>query len=83
MSCRIGNPSWLSACPQRCGVDEGIQRSAIAYLGADRVHDLDIRMTGEDFSYFANEIPAAFTGLEQHRLLKELFWDAWIAYPSL
>lgn len=34
--------------------------AAIDYLGADRVHDLDIRMTGEDFSYFANEIPGCF-----------------------
>ena len=36
------------------------KESAIAYLGADRVHDLDIRMTGEDFSHFANEIPGCF-----------------------
>lgn len=36
------------------------KESAIDYLGADRVHDLDIRMTGEDFSYFANEIPGCF-----------------------
>ena len=25
------------------------------------MHDLDIRMTGEDFSYFANEIPGCLS----------------------
>ncbi len=34
--------------------------AAVTYLGAERVHDLDIRMTGEDFSYFANEVPGCF-----------------------
>jgi amidohydrolase len=34
--------------------------AAVNYLGAERVHELDIRMTGEDFSYFANEIPGCF-----------------------
>ena len=33
---------------------------AIEYVGSDRVHDLDIRMTGEDFSHFANAIPGCF-----------------------
>lgn len=33
---------------------------AIEYVGADKVHDLDIRMTGEDFSHFANAIPGCF-----------------------
>ena len=36
------------------------QKAAMSYLGSDRVHALDIRMTGEDFSYFANEIPGCF-----------------------
>ena len=30
------------------------------YLGSDKVHDLSERMTAEDFSYFANEIPGCF-----------------------
>jgi amidohydrolase len=30
------------------------------YLGADNVVDLPIRMTGEDFSYFAQQMPACF-----------------------
>lgn len=33
---------------------------AIELLGADRVHDLDMRMTAEDFAYFAQEVPACF-----------------------
>lgn len=41
-------------------LSEEFKSAAIAYLGADKVHDLDIRMTGEDFSYFANEIPGCF-----------------------
>lgn len=33
---------------------------AIELLGADHVHDLDMRMTAEDFAYFAQAIPACF-----------------------
>lgn len=33
---------------------------AIEVLGADKVHDLPIRMTAEDFAYFAQEVPACF-----------------------
>ena len=44
--------------------DESLAHSfrevAEAYLGKERVHSLDIRMTGEDFSYFSNEIPGCF-----------------------
>lgn len=29
-------------------------------LGTSQVHDLDLRMTAEDFAYFAKEIPACF-----------------------
>jgi metal-dependent amidase/aminoacylase/carboxypeptidase family protein len=29
-------------------------------LGTPQVHDLDLRMTAEDFAYFAKEIPACF-----------------------
>ena len=36
------------------------KQAAIDFLGSDCVHDLDVRMTGEDFSYFANEIPGCF-----------------------
>ncbi|MBI2270125.1 MAG: amidohydrolase [Bacteroidetes bacterium] len=36
------------------------KESAIAYLGAENVEDLDLRMTGEDFSYYTQHIPACF-----------------------
>ena len=34
--------------------------AAKAYLGADKVVDLPIRMTGEDFAYYGHEVPACF-----------------------
>jgi amidohydrolase len=43
--------------------DELVQRSfnyAKEYLGEDNVVELDLRMTGEDFAYFAQELPACF-----------------------
>ena len=42
------------------GMANAFKAVACEYLGAELVHDLDIRMTGEDFSYFANEIPGCF-----------------------
>ena len=33
---------------------------AIDYLGEENVVDLPLRMTAEDFSYFANEVPSCF-----------------------
>jgi metal-dependent amidase/aminoacylase/carboxypeptidase family protein len=36
------------------------KQKAIELLGEENVHDLDLRMTAEDFSYFAQEIPACF-----------------------
>ena len=33
---------------------------AIELLGEENVHDLPIRMTAEDFAYFAQEVPACF-----------------------
>ncbi|MGB6036329.1 MAG: M20 family metallopeptidase [Cryomorphaceae bacterium] len=36
------------------------KQKAIELLGDEHVHDLDLRMTAEDFSYFAQEIPACF-----------------------
>ncbi|MCZ4408550.1 M20 family metallopeptidase [Cryomorphaceae bacterium 1068] len=36
------------------------KKKAIELLGEESVHDLDLRMTAEDFSYFAQEIPACF-----------------------
>ena len=42
------------------GMAAAFKAVACEYLGAEHVHDLDIRMTGEDFSHFANEIPGCF-----------------------
>jgi len=36
------------------------KQKAIELLGEENVHDLDLRMTAEDFSYFAQEISACF-----------------------
>jgi metal-dependent amidase/aminoacylase/carboxypeptidase family protein len=36
------------------------KQKAIELLGEENVHDLDLRMTAEDFAYFAQEIPACF-----------------------
>lgn len=33
---------------------------AIEYLGEDKVEDLDMRMTAEDFAYFAQAVPGCF-----------------------
>jgi len=37
-----------------------IREWSIEYLGEKNVVDLDARMTSEDFSYFANEVPSCF-----------------------
>jgi metal-dependent amidase/aminoacylase/carboxypeptidase family protein len=37
-----------------------VRKYAIDYLGKENVEELDMRMTAEDFSYFANEIPGCF-----------------------
>ncbi|MDT8394198.1 MAG: M20 family metallopeptidase [Bacteroidales bacterium] len=34
--------------------------NAVEYLGAERVEELEMRMTAEDFSYFAQKVPACF-----------------------
>lgn len=36
------------------------KQAAISYMGADNVVDLDMRMTGEDFSYYSQLMPACF-----------------------
>ncbi|MCK4568698.1 MAG: amidohydrolase [Bacteroidales bacterium] len=33
---------------------------AVEYLGSENVHELDMRMTAEDFSYFAQKVPGCF-----------------------
>lgn len=39
---------------------EELRQKAIDLLGADQVEDLPIRLTAEDFSFYAQEIPACF-----------------------
>lgn len=36
------------------------KQQAVELLGSDNVHDLPLRMTAEDFAYFAQEVPACF-----------------------
>lgn len=44
--------------------DEGVTRKlfekAIDYLGQDKVEELPIRLTSEDFSYYSQEVPVCF-----------------------
>jgi amidohydrolase len=39
---------------------DNAKQNAIEFLGEDKVIDLPIRMTAEDFSYYSQEIPACF-----------------------
>ncbi len=39
---------------------ERLKQSAICFLNESEVVDLDLRMTAEDFSYFAKEVPSCF-----------------------
>jgi amidohydrolase len=39
---------------------KNVKNWAIELLGEDKVVDLPLRMTAEDFSYFANEVPSCF-----------------------
>jgi len=41
-------------------ITESSRSWAVELLGEDNVIDLPIRMTAEDFSYFANEVPSCF-----------------------
>lgn len=40
------------------GVTGRAEQSAIDFLGTEKVHPLDIRMTAEDFAYFSNKFPS-------------------------
>lgn len=42
------------------GITKKVWGYAQQYLGTENVVELDMRMTAEDFSYFANEIPGCF-----------------------
>ena len=53
---RVGYPSVYNN-PE---LTENFRGSAIEYLGEEKVHDLPERMTAEDFSFYAQEIPGCF-----------------------
>ncbi len=53
---RIGYPSVYN----NPDLTERMRKSAIEYLGEDKVHELPERMTGEDFSFYAQKIPGCF-----------------------
>jgi len=42
------------------GITALAKSAATAYLGAANAEDLDIRMTGEDFSFYSHHLPACF-----------------------
>jgi metal-dependent amidase/aminoacylase/carboxypeptidase family protein len=39
-------------------VTERARSFAVEFLGKEKVHDLELRMTAEDFAYFAQKYPA-------------------------
>ncbi|MEX2379675.1 MAG: M20 family metallopeptidase [Vicingaceae bacterium] len=41
-------------------VTQKAQEAAVDYLGTDKVHHLDLRMTAEDFAYFSQKVPSCF-----------------------
>ena len=43
-----------------------VHDNAVAYLGADKVQWLDMRMTAEDFAFFAQKIPACYFRVGVH-----------------
>jgi metal-dependent amidase/aminoacylase/carboxypeptidase family protein len=42
------------------GLTERVRAFSAEYLGESNVADLEMRMTAEDFSYYALEVPACF-----------------------
>jgi metal-dependent amidase/aminoacylase/carboxypeptidase family protein len=47
---------------------------AIDFLGEDKVDDLPIRLTAEDFSYYSQEIPVCFFRLGVRNEDKEIVY---------
>ncbi|WP_239541276.1 M20 metallopeptidase family protein [Cryomorpha ignava] len=48
------------------------KQKAIDLLGEENVHDLPLRMTAEDFAYFAQEVPACFYRLGTSNTAKKI-----------
>lgn len=51
-----GYPSLIN----HAGVTDMCREAAIAYLGAEKVHELPQRMTSEDFAFYSQKVPASF-----------------------
>ncbi len=60
--CLVNDPELTSWSKQK----------AIELLGEENVHDLPLRMTAEDFAYFAQEIPACFYRLGTSNAIKKI-----------
>lgn len=41
-------------------ITDKMRRMAIEFLGSDKVHELPIRLTSEDFSFYSQQIPVCF-----------------------
>ena len=65
---RKGYPALITAD----SLTRWAKQTAIELLGEEYDHDLDLRMTAEDFSYFAQEIPACFYRLGTSNASKNL-----------
>jgi metal-dependent amidase/aminoacylase/carboxypeptidase family protein len=48
------------------------KNAAIAYLGAEKVIDLEQRMTAEDFAWYSQQIPATFYRIGTANAAKEI-----------
>lgn len=59
-SCEVSIHKGYPFVNNNPGVTAKIRKCAEDYLGKENVVDLDMRMTAEDFSYFANEVPGCF-----------------------
>ena len=59
MSCGIAE-SMGGQCDLFIGRTQQVHDNGVDYLGADNVDWLDLRMTAEDFAFFAQKIPACY-----------------------
>lgn len=46
---------------ERSGIDSWLKRlQAVAYMGAENIVDMDLRMGAEDFAYYTHVMPGCF-----------------------
>ena len=65
---RRGYPCLINDGP----TTERARQVAVDLLGPDNVHDLDIRMTAEDFAWYAQRVPACFYRLGTSNAAKNI-----------